>query len=199
MNSTQKHASKVDEIDWQNVNNISSRSYSCAFCGNLIASDKGWFGLGSNSNEQIATLHICHQCQMPTFFNRDDQYPNEVFGNKVSNIEDPLVEKLYEEARKCTAMNCYTASVMCCRKLLMHIAVSKGAQESENFAYYVNYLKTNNFVPPDAKWVDHIRLKGNEANHQILIMEEEDAKYLIAFIEVLLKMIYEFPALIKEN
>ena len=82
----------------------------------------------------------------------------------------------------------------------MHIAVSKGAEENKSFASYVDYLSDNNYVPPDAKaWIDHIRKKGNEANHDINIMPKEDAEELISFIEMLLKLIYEFPAIMKKK
>lgn len=36
--------------------------------------------------------------------------------------------------------------------------------------------------------------KGNEATHEIVLMKKEDALDLIAFSEMLLKFIYEFPA-----
>ena len=82
----------------------------------------------------------------------------------------------------------------------MHIAVAKGAQAGESFLSYVQYLADKNYVPPDARpWVDHIRAKGNEANHQIAIMKREDAEELIAFCEMLLKIIYEFPAAVKRR
>lgn len=89
--------------------------------------------------------------------------------------------------------------MLCCRKLLMHIAVGKGADEGRNFVEYVEYLSSKGYVPPDAKnWVDHIRTKGNEANHQIVIMSEEAARDLMAFAEMLLKLVYEFPAASKK-
>ena len=60
---------------------------------------------------------------------------------------------------------------------------------------YVQYLSDKGYVPPDGKeWVDHIRKKGNEANHEISIMGESDAKDLLGFTEMLLRFIYEFPS-----
>ena len=41
--------------------------------------------------------------------------------------------------------------------------------------------------------MDHIRKKGNEANHEIRLMKKADAEELISFSEMLLKFIYEFP------
>ena len=94
----------------------------------------------------------------------------------------------------------FTAAVLLCRKLLMHIAVEKGAQENQSFLEYVNYLSQKGYVPPDGKgWVDHIRSKGNEANHEINTMSEADAVDLLTFLEMLLIFIYEFPAKIQPH
>ena len=82
----------------------------------------------------------------------------------------------------------------------MHVAVAKGATAGQTFASYVDYLSTNHYISPDAKdWVDHIRNKGNEANHEIVIMNADDAKDLLGFCEMLLKTIFEFPAVIKKK
>ena len=76
----------------------------------------------------------------------------------------------------------------------MNIAVAQGATPGESFASYVEHLAKAGFIPPNGKgWVDHIRLKGNEATHEIKVMTLADAEDLIAFLEMLLKFIYEFP------
>jgi hypothetical protein len=93
------------------------------------------------------------------------------------------------------AVLAYTAAVLACRKILMHIAVEKQAQENQSFVVYVEYLAGKHYVPPGGEgWVDHIRKKGNEANHEIKLMSKADAEELITFVEMLLKLIYEFPA-----
>ena len=102
---------------------------------------------------------------------------------------------MYKEARECVSVAAYTSSVLASRKLLMHIAVEQGAKEGESFVAYVDYLATKGYVPPNGKgWVDHIRRKGNEANHEIVLMTKKDAEELISFLEMLLKFIYEFPS-----
>lgn len=76
----------------------------------------------------------------------------------------------------------------------MNIAVAQGAEEGKSFISYVDYLASQGYVPPNGRgWVDHIRKKGNEANHEIVLMKKEDAEELILFTEMLLKFIYEFP------
>lgn len=128
------------------------------------------------------------------------QIPGVRFGNEVADISDESVKKLYEEARSAMQSSSYTAVVLACRKLLMHIAVSKGAKPGERFVEYVNFLAAQNYIPPDARdWVDHIRERGNEANHEIVIMGREEAEELVTFTEMLLKLIFEFPAAIKKR
>lgn len=185
-------------IQWHNINTLTSKSYKCGYCNNTVASEKGFMGQDRDTG-LIMHVYICHHCQRATFFDLNNkQTPGVAFGEDVKNISDDKIKELYQEARKCFSTNSYTAVVLCCRKILMHIAVEKGAPEGHNFIEYVEYLSTMNYIPPDAKgWVDHIRTKGNEANHEIMLMEEEDAKDLLSFIQMLLKIIYEFPASIK--
>ena len=185
-------------MTWESVRTIPSRSYICGHCHNPLASNNGF-------RRQIPGggwwyIYICHYCNCPTFFDlKNNQIPGSPYGNKVDHVPTE-VDSLYNEARDCTSVNAYTASVLCCRKLLMNIGVSIGADEGLNFTQYVRYLSDKGFVPPDGKeWVDHIRKKGNEATHEIAIMEREDAQELITFLEMLLKFIYEFPASIRKK
>jgi len=77
----------------------------------------------------------------------------------------------------------------------MNIAVAQGADPGKSFVEYVEYLASYGYVPPKGKgWVDHIRKKGNEANHEIAVMSRPDAEELISFTEMLLKFIFEFPS-----
>ncbi|MBC7163214.1 MAG: DUF4145 domain-containing protein [Immundisolibacter sp.] len=107
----------------------------------------------------------------------------------------PDVKALYKESRDCCSASCYTAAVLICRKLLMNIAVAQGAAVDLPFIQYVEYLSSSGYVPPNGKgWVDHIRKKGNEATHEIALMTQVDATELLAFAEMLLKFVYEFPS-----
>jgi hypothetical protein len=174
---------------WHNQAHLGSKSFTCGFCGNLIASSTGYFQERNTSRK----IFICTHCSKPTFFDGDYQLPGVAPGNSVSHL--PVdVESLYSEARNCVAASCYTAAVLVCRKLLMNIAVAQGAKAGDTFVKYVEYLAGKGYVPPNGQgWVDHIRKKGNEANHEIVLMSKSDADELILFIEMLLKFIYEFP------
>ena len=189
-----------EEVAWKNSENLPSKSYKCGHCGNVMATNFGYQAHISRTGEVVGLLYVCHYCTLPTLFHKDLQIPGIPFGADVSDVDDKSVEDLYNEARRCTSSGAFTAAVLCCRKLLMHIAVARGAKPGETFITYVKYFADNNYIPPGAKdWVDHIRTKGNEANHDIVIMKPDDAKDLLEFIQMLLRIIYEFPATVKRK
>jgi hypothetical protein len=126
---------------------------------------------------------------------RDIQFPGSMPGENIKHLP-PDVDALFLEARQAMSTNAHTAAVLAFRKLLMHIAVDCGAQPSESFVAYVQYLEDNHYVPPRAKsWVDRIRQRGNEANHQITLMAKEQSEELLAITQMLLKLVYEYPAI----
>lgn len=185
------------EIRWDHINKLVSKSYLCGHCGESLASENGWRGKYNHPNYDFyGYIYICHKCFAPTFFDKEGkQTPGEIFGKSIIDIKDKDVLGLYNEARKCVSSLSYTAAVLCCRKLLMHIAVAKGAKKNKSFIEYVEFLARKHYIPPGAKedWVDHIRAKGNDANHEIILMKKEEAEILITFCGMLLQMIYEFP------
>lgn len=182
-------------ISWAQAQKLSSKNYTCGYCGNPLATNMGYL---SSSKGYI---YICHFCDQPTYFSIDGrQVPGSAFGYSVEHIPSPDVSALYEEARNCVTVNAFTASILCSRKLLMNIAVSKGAAEGLKFIEYVNFLADNNYLPPDGKeWADHIRKIGNIATHEIKLMGRVDSEELLVFVGMLLKFIYEFPAKIRNR
>ncbi len=183
--------------NWNGVHTVPRKTYVCRFCGDKVGSGVG-FGanLPGQPGEQFL-IRICPSCDGPTLFTPSGKRcPGESPGEPVAKVPDD-VDKLYNEARISTAAGAFTAAVLVCRKILMHIAVEQAASEGNSFVSYVEYLASKGYVPPDGKgWVDYIRKRGNEANHEIALMEEEDAKALITFVEMLLRFIYEFPSLV---
>ena len=185
------------KLSWPNVTNPATLSYLCHFCGNKVASEKGWI-----ANTHVSNVHayvfVCPSCTKPTFFDTDRrQIPAPRLGNSVNGITDKGVEGLYNEARDCSMVGANTAAVLLARKLLMNIAVQHGAQAGKTFIDYIDYLSDNGFVPPNGRtWVDQIRKKGNEATHEIPQTTEQDARQILTFTEMLLKFVYEFPSMV---
>jgi len=181
------------QIIWKNLQELSDlpRRFRCSYCEREVASNKGYA-----ANANFYRIYICPGCNCATFFLNGRQYPGVAFGSKVRNVPAEVGE-LYEEARRCISVSSYTASVLICRKILMNLAVDKGAKPNMVFVKYVEFLSENHYVPPDGQaWVDHIREKGNEATHEIQPMSRQDAELLVRFVEMLLRFVYEFPSLV---
>ena len=121
------------------------------------------------------------------------QIPASSFGDEINHVPADI-QTIYHEAGACITSNAFTASVLCCRKIVMHIAVEKGDEPGKSFAAYVDFFEQKHYIPPDGKdRVDRIRQKGNEADHEIRIMSRDDAKDVLKFVEMLLKIMYEYP------
>ena len=195
-------------MEWLKSGEIPSKKYKCGYCHSPISSQKGyagtgdiWSGNGQRHNGIKGTIYICHECDNPTYFDYNEkQFPGSLYGNKVKYIDKPEVEKLFNEAKLTFSVGAFTATVMCCRKLLMNIAVTEGAEETLSFYQYVNYLNEQNYIPPKGKdWVDSIRKLGNEANHKIEFKEQNEAERILNFTEMLLRFIYELPGMMNET
>jgi hypothetical protein len=180
---------------WRNTEReFNPIKYQCSYCGHHVAASEGYWAISGHHSLQ-STIAICPHCNNPTYFqNHTNQVPRTPFGDRVKHISDSKIESLYEEARRCTAHGAYTSAVMLCRKLLMNVAVQHGAPTNQNFQVYVGYLEQKGYVPPNGKkWVDEIRQRGNEANHEVHLMTDKDAERIVRFSEMLLRFIYEMP------
>jgi DNA-directed RNA polymerase subunit RPC12/RpoP len=179
---------QLGPTEWHNAQGLGPKGYVCSFCGHRVGPATG-FASKQPPHAPQSYIYVCSFCGSPTHFDgQGKQFPGPPFGTTVESLPAD-VAALYNEARSCMTVNSYTAAVLTCRKLLMHIAVEKKAAEDQNFLQYVEYLAAQGYVPPDGKgWVNHIREKGNEANHGIKIMNLKDAEDLITFSEMLLKL-----------
>ena len=186
------------EYDWQHVREVKGVKYKCGFCGVDAGPSKGYYA-NLKELKRTVEIFICPACSMPTFVSVDGrQFPGPRGGRDVSGITDAGVAAVYQEARDCTGVGAFTGAVLLCRKLLMNLAVEFGAKPGLNFTQYVDHLVSTGHVPPNGKaWVDRVRTKGNEATHEIAVMNKEDAAQLLTFSEMLLRFNFEFPTLLE--
>jgi hypothetical protein len=97
------------------------------------------------------------------------------------------------------SVTAFTACELICRKILMHIAVEKGAKEGETFASYLTHLETQGYVtPPMKSWVDLIRQHGNKATHKIESPDKGRAESTLMFTAELLRLTYEMDYLARK-
>jgi hypothetical protein len=173
---------------WFHAEICGPASYICGYCNNKVGSKEGYIIIDGRG----AKIAICPVCNCPTFFSQNDkQYPGSAYGNPVKGLPKNI-ETLYNETRYAASVGSYTGVIMLCRTILSHLAVENGAEEGLSFQKYVNYLDDKGFIPPKGKsWVDKIRNMGNDAVHEIKIMNKEDAEKIIFFTENLLRFNYE--------
>ena len=176
---------------WPNLQDIQAAVYDCGYCSRPTSSSKGMQTDGGN-----LFIRICPTCNGPTFFGiNEQQWPGPQAGRTVSGLSEG-VEAIYAEARRCSA-NAFTASVMLCRKILMHVAVEKGAGKGLKFAEYVKWLIAERYAPKGAEtWLTYVRNRANEANHEIVLMKKDDAVGVLRFTEALLRDVYELGELV---
>ena len=109
---------------WPQRSDLPVRSYRSGFCGDNVASDKG-YRLTQNkdgSGNPNGGIYICPQCNYPSFLTPNGiQIPGSAIGNDVKHVPDG-VQDLYREARRCATEQCHTAAVLICRKILMNLA-----------------------------------------------------------------------------
>ncbi len=177
-------------------NAVESNEVKCGYCGGIVAPHMGYkIKQDDQTGMTIAYIYECPHCKNPIiyFCRNKTVIPGSMFGRDIKNLPDSI-QTLYSECRTCYANQCYTASQMIARTLLMHIAVEQGADDNQSFAYYVNYLESKGYIPPNGKaWVDFIRTSGNVANHEVIIKEREETEKVITFLSTLLLFIYELP------
>lgn len=109
---------------------------------------------------------------------------------------------IWEEARSCLGVHAYSATVMLCRKLLLHVAVEKGLppknkqNRAPSYMDAVRHLESSGVITADMReWVDQIKSIGNDANHELTPIAESQANDVATFTEQLLILAYEMRAL----
>jgi hypothetical protein len=172
------------EMIWMNELKIQGRVYVCAYCSAKVGPDKG-LATSSHPRKQLF-LYFCSFCGQPTYFDENGrQFPGVRFGEPVSHLPTDIAQ-LYDEARGALSAQAYTPAVLACRKILMNVAVSLGDKAGDSFVSYVQFLAEKGYIPPNGRhWVDHIRTKSNEANHEIALMSKDEAEKLITFVQMM--------------
>lgn len=187
-------------LGWYGTSDMPHRGWTCGYCGRKVGGNVGFHRGYSDSDmsDKSKIIYICPHCQNPTAFVRegDDvvQVPGAPYGSDVDGLPDD-VETIYLEVRRCIQYTAYTAAVLGMRGLLSHIAVDLGAEGNKSFNYYVSYLDEHHYITPNARgWVDILRSFGNEVTHELRVVTEGEAKRMLDFAEMLLRIVYEFPA-----
>ncbi|MFY9966044.1 MAG: DUF4145 domain-containing protein [Nitrososphaeraceae archaeon] len=167
-------------------------AYKCGDCGHDVS---GAVISSFEKKDGPIKWLLCTKCVDGSVLTRDGTiHPPTSFGPTVEGLPKQVIDA-YEEGRKCHAVGAYTACELICRKILMHVAVDKGAQEGKGFAEYIDYLESNQYVTPSMKsWVNLIRVHGNVATHKLDSPDQSRAESTLMFTAELLRLIYEMES-----
>jgi hypothetical protein len=186
---------------WNNASTVSAAAqWRCGHSNQLTRSNVGYY-CGSN---QQARIQICGSCNYPTLFVPAATQPQQSApapgGERIRNLA-PDVEQLFSQARRALSAGAPVAAALTCRKILHHVAVEKRRLTEPTFTKFakfvqaIEWLDDNRYLPPGARdtWVDFIRDRANEENHQIVIITQPEADKLVELTWHLLKHIYDLP------
>ncbi len=172
-------------------------SYQCGHCDRLVT------GAVLSSFERPDGKRVmwllCPNCADGSVLTTDGSVvPSVAFGPTIQGLPNG-VSKAYKEVRNCLSVDAFTACELVCRKILMHVAVEKGAKEGESFVDYLAYLEDKGFITPPMKdWVDLIRQHGNKAAHLLEKVDRERAESTLMFTAELLRLVYEMEHMAKQ-
>lgn len=118
-------------------------------------------------------------------------FPATLAGPEIEGLPED-VAAAYNEARRAIGVGALTAGELVCRKILLHVAVDKGAPEGQTFVEYLDHLEAAGYVtPPMRPWVELIRTHGNESTHALPSPTQDRALGTLMFTAELLRLTYE--------
>lgn len=178
----------LEQSNWKDLFRIDPFNYKCGYCGLEVGSNQGY----PYSGDHNVAIYICPSCGQPTFVNYSYLTPGSSYGSEISNLP-VTVESIYNEARSSYKVGAYTAVILICRKVLMNVAIDRGANPNLKYIEYVDYLLNEGYVPSKSKqWIDDIRKEGNSATHDETSKNKTDAKKILDFVQMLLLINYKF-------
>ncbi len=170
--------------------------YKCGHCGTSVSGAviAYWQGgvtyQGRSTNREVRWL-LCPECVQGSVWNDGNVVPGAAFGPSIQGLPSD-VDSAYKEAQSCMRANAFVAAELLCRKILMHVAVDKGAKEGDSFAAYLSHLESKGFITPPMKgWVELIRKHGNDSTHKLAPPVQTRAESTVMFTAELLRLVYE--------
>ena len=158
----------------------------CGLCGKEVA----FVVVAQHATLQIQWL-ACPRCKHGSVLTGDKIYPRRIVGENVQGLPE-TINSAYIEARRTISANCYTACEMMCRKILMNVAVDKGAPKGKSFAEYIDYMVDAGHITSVMEpWVKKIKDNGNDATHEIHPPDLKRAESTLKFTLSLLRNVYE--------
>lgn len=160
----------------------------CPYCGKQTVA--AVIAMSINTSPEAAWLR-CTGCDRGFVRNDGQIAPALLPGESIEGLPADVLSA-YTEARQAAGLNAFTSCELMCRKILMHVAVDKGASEGKTFVEYLDHIENSGYAtPPMRSWLDLIRQHGNSSTHRLEPASRERATTTLAFTAQLLRLVYE--------
>lgn len=177
------------DFTWRGLERTVSHKFTCGHCSSVVSTEHGYL-FGS-----MPLIRVCPGCKQPTFFlKHKEQIPSPLPARSIQKMPDNI-GRLYQEARIAISSRAYTGAVLVLRVLLLHVAADRGMKDvgKASFRGCVSFLVTEGYVGKrEVGRVDQVRALGNDANHELTEITEDDATRALSFMEHLLLGLYEY-------
>jgi hypothetical protein len=185
-----------DDLEYYSANKQNWEHYTCPYCSRDV---NGAVVAGYTTPAGSWCLWVrCPSCGKGAVIQDGMLHPATPFGPTIEGLP-PETAEAYQEARSCMGVGAFTAAELMCRKILMHVAVDKGAAAGQPFVTYLDHLEKAGYVTPPMKgWVDLIRKHGNLATHEIPAPNQQQAESTVMFTAELLRLVYEMEHMAKK-
>lgn len=123
----------------------------------------------------------CTGCGCGSVDNAGATSPAPLLGDAVEGLPAEI-EAACREARATAGLSAHTSCELMRRKILVHVAVDKGADEGKSFVEYLTGIEQSGYAtPPMRPWLDLIRQYGNESTYRLATASRERALNTLAF------------------
>ena len=183
--------------NWSGQEDIGTIAFTCGYCGRLCAASQGYVAR-SGGPRGVEPYHAfivtCAGCNAPTLIDVEGKhFPPRPAGRAITGLPE-AIGNLYDEARACITANAHTGCTMICRVILMHVAADQTGTKPQSYQKAVTALHDNGVIASKmVDWVSHVKDVGNDANHDLDPVSEEEAMRVLLLVETLLSVVYEAP------
>ena len=169
--------------------------YDCGHCGMSVG--------GRVVCYQVFPLVIWLRCPNPdcsngSVWNDEGLYPpplssSRTYTANVDGLPDNIAQ-VYHEARKAISVQMYTSCEVLCRKILVIVAVDKGAKKKDtwNHKKCIRYLVKKGYIDGMlTRMASYVRLTGDQSTHEMWSPSLERAEQTLKFTAMVLSDVYD--------
>lgn len=142
-------------------------------------------------------IGMCNNCHKPVLVYNDGQivWPNPMPSSTSDHIHEDSRNALIE-AKKCSSVQAWNATVAMCRRAIQAACIEKGADPEAKIYRQIDFLRDEGYITKglhDSATV--VRWTGNSGAHPDKVkIDKQHAEEALHLAEEILRLLYEVPA-----